>query len=1037
MSSTLPSKYSFLPWLRRGISAKISTPESFGQFTIADPPRASYNVKARIHNDQSSFDDVNKSLQIVGPGDVVGIDSRAIIKTEPANWITNFEPHLFPFIEFYEEDFPWRFSPAAPVGSKLRPWITLVVLKESEFTRGDILDGPLPVIEVGAGPESPLFPNPAQTWGWAHVQFNGNLGATGATDPFNSGNVTAAVNNFVNVVKQDPDKAYSRILCPRRLEPNTSYYAFLIPAYETGRLAGLGADDTTINDTPAQMPAFGIAHDQFHNRFPVYHEWFFKTGITGDFEYLVRQIMPRPVDERVGKRLMDVQNPGYNVAFTGTPPNNGTLWLEGALRAPDTVSLAYPWIASTNDYFKRLRDILNLSEDLNDATMGTNFYGSNNYASTEPIEDDPFVMPHIYGRWHALRRRVEDVGVSLSQNLWLNELNMDPRNRVVAGLGTEFVRRNQDLLMDKAWEQLGDVLEANRKLRWAQMAQQASAKAFGKHIENQSAEQHNGMTARMQARVKKTSTATHLKKTTTSAQPLATLDPAWRRVQRPQGPVLRKIDVNNLYHQTNDLVTRLADKVIETVLPKSVSVEMNFAPSLDLKNDVSRVRTEAVSSAIFKVSDPGDVTYTVGNTAEETDFKTALEPYKNYFLASNWVPFDSGPALDVADMQSSLNTELHPIKTIPKWVYQDISLPGPPPPPDKIVPVMAYPVIDKPMYETVRDLGVDYLVPNLNLIPNDTITLLETNNKFIESFIVGANHEMGRELLWREYPTDQRGSYFRLFWESADFVDTQGRSPEDLVRETYDVPEIHTWPSNTVLGAHDLRALNNGESNMVLVIRGELLKKFPNTVIYAQKAKYQPDPGGGSSSTARTSGSGGTETLAPGNEAARLSGGSNTVNCPPANLTAPRELGTEIRYPIFSAKVEPDITFIGFDLTTEEAKGDRTDPCKPGWFFVLMERPGETRFGVDEPPATTAGPLNTWADLNWQHIADANPTGAAPEFGNISFATEYINLAKPLLPSNNQISGHPVPWAQNSASLALIFYQQPVKIAIHAFEMIP
>lgn len=31
-----------------------------------------------------------------------------------------------------------------------------------------------------------------------------------------------------------------------------------------------------------------------------------------------------------------------------------------------------------------------------------------------------------------------------------------------------------------------------------------------------------------------------------------------------------------------------------------------------------------------------------------------------------------------------------------------------------------------------------------------------------KSYMVGLNHEFARELLWREYPTDQRGSYFRL-----------------------------------------------------------------------------------------------------------------------------------------------------------------------------------------------------------------------------------------------------------------------------------
>ena len=71
---------------------------------------------------------------------------------------------------------------------------------------------------------------------------------------------------------------------------------------------------------------------------------------------------------------------------------------------------------------------------------------------------------------------------------------------------------------------------------------------------------------------------------------------------------------------------------------------------------------------------------------------------------------------------------------------------------------MAYPVIDMPMYEPLKNLSSELFLPNINLIEPNSITLLETNQRFIESYMVGLNHEFARELLWREYPTDQRGS---------------------------------------------------------------------------------------------------------------------------------------------------------------------------------------------------------------------------------------------------------------------------------------
>ena len=49
------------------------------------------------------------------------------------------------------------------------------------------------------------------------------------------------------------------------------------------------------------------------------------------------------------------------------------------------------------------------------------------------------------------------------------------------------------------------------------------------------------------------------------------------------------------------------------------------------------------------------------------------------------------------------------------------------------------------------------------------------------------------------------------------------------------------------------------------------------------------------------------------------------------------------RCPVFGGKLEPDITFVGFDLTAEDVEPE------PGWFFVIQEQPTEPRFGLDEP----------------------------------------------------------------------------------------
>src|SRR5262249_22565939 len=74
------------------------------------------------------------------------------------------------------------------------------------------------------------------------------------------------------------------------------------------------------------------------------------------------------------------------------------------------------------------------------------------------------------------------------------------------------------------------------------------------------------------------------------------------------------------------------------------------------------------------------------------------------------------------------------------------------------------PTFAQPMYEPLRDLSQDLLLPGLDAVPADTVLGLETNRRFVEAYMVGLNVEMGRELLWRGFPTDQLGTYFDHFW---------------------------------------------------------------------------------------------------------------------------------------------------------------------------------------------------------------------------------------------------------------------------------
>jgi hypothetical protein len=1008
------SRYAFLPWARRGIAAGITELENFANFST--PPaggwkleRAEVQVKVNITATKGSTthpDNVVQDVALVGPGDITSLIRDVINKIEPRHMTTNFLPNYFPYIEFYEEDLPWKYTPAKANNHKLRPWLVLLALKEDEFTNDSAPMGVLPSIQIlplstdaagTTGAQSGALPAVAQTWAWAHVHLNGDLDATDLLDPNNNADVQTALARFRQLVDENPDRAYSRIICPRKLDPNTTYHCFLIPAFETGRLAGLGASETIIATHRAQEPSFGIAHltDANHlayaDHFPVYYHWQFMTGQDGDFETLVRRLQAREVDARVGTREMDIQNPGMNVNFGAGPVyNNGVLMLEGAVLPPNgtTARTPYPWSIATpsTNYRKQLAGLVNLGEDLMEATFPNALvqpYTTNPYGYTDAlphIKDDPIIAPELYGRWHALKRKLDATTTALNTNQsWIYELNLDPRSRAVAGMGVKYVKKNQEEIMDKAWEQLGEVIEANRKLKWGQHAQQVSNAGYLKHLKDQPAEQKVAIAGKMFRKIKSGS-VTAYKKLEQSALPDALYSYACRKIERPHGALMKRLDPAHYLFRQNKLRADLANKVFPAVNPKTASELQATLPLPNVNSDVEYVSNYTVVESVFSPTEPGDINF-VPDLAVEKRFQTAVKRYDDYFRPENWRGVPDAAALNLDAIATEVVNALHPIRTIPRKVYGELRFGAgyTSPPPDKIVQVMAYPVFNTPTYLSVIDLGVSYFCPNLDLIPNNTITLMESNQRFIEAFLVGLNHEMGRELLWREYPTDQRGSYFRQFWDSSDVVNTGGLTEAQLAERNMDIKKIHEWPSTASLGTQTARV---GTANpLTLVIRGELLNRFPDTVIYAQRAKFN-----------------GT------------------------NYTGPRQLDTELKFPLFTAHVSPDLTFIGFDLTSAVARGSRTNPGRdPGWFFVLQERPGEVRFGVDT--GTSATPPATWNDLSR---------------GNAPFSGFYLSAAdNAVTAGDSRINGKAIPWGFNSTNIAEILYQNPVLLAVHADDMLP
>ena len=559
------AKYQFQSWARKGISAHIKEQDTLGNPAAVLPPneRASVPIGVSINATPQPA----KDFALIGPGDIIGVHRDMIVRTEPRNWITNVEPNYLAFIEFYDEDFPWRYTPAKPVGDHLRPWIFLLTLKEDEFERDD-RRLPLPVVNVKS--KSGLPPSD-ETWLFAHVHTEQDIAPGELSD------LEKYLKSLQAAVTTDPDKIYSRLLSPRHLDPNTAYHAFLVPTFEVGRLAGLGQSTSGV---PAQKPAWDAATTGVE--LPFYFDWYFNTGERQDFESLVELLKPRILDAKIGIRSMDCSQPGFVKADAegrerptlpgetpglpaAAPPIQG---LEGALKTDRTKSL--PLTFTPNDFQDELQILVNLPETIQtdiEALPG----------SDADFLNDPVVTVPFYGQNHARQHKTDKVLLDVSKTGWYHDLNRDPRTRVPAGFGTGVVQKEQEKFMQKAWQQVEKVYEGNRKIRNFQFILQVSSLYNAQFFVNLAPEKLLGVTTMIHAKVMGSPT-TIRQQLLESRLKTPVFSAAFRRLARPAGKLAQRLRVAEESFEYSGLVRAINDGRITPAPPRGVP---DGIPSVD------------------------------------------------------------------------------------------------------------------------------------------------------------------------------------------------------------------------------------------------------------------------------------------------------------------------------------------------------------------------------------------------------------------------------------------------------------------------
>src|SRR5262245_30009976 len=112
--------YSLVPWARRGLASLIATTPATNY--------ASLPVSLVVNTATVPA----PAVRLLGPGDVTSLDPRAIIRTDPHDGADAFEPNYLSSVDLALPDLPWMLTPDAAVNGRLRPWICLIVVPDTQ-----------------------------------------------------------------------------------------------------------------------------------------------------------------------------------------------------------------------------------------------------------------------------------------------------------------------------------------------------------------------------------------------------------------------------------------------------------------------------------------------------------------------------------------------------------------------------------------------------------------------------------------------------------------------------------------------------------------------------------------------------------------------------------------------------------------------------------------------------------------------------------------------------------------------------------------
>jgi len=433
------NKVYILKYLRKGLISSLEK----GNSVAKDTKRAQIdvNLKFQLKNVDSGRVEnkvlPGKKIELLGPADVKSLTSQAIYRVSPAeSGDVRLNANYRPYMEFYEEDLPWRYTPFAPGDSSFYPWMRLIAVKTDEC---DVTfrDG-MKIVRINLTEEriSEVFSTADELVRSAHAQID-------VEDSFNGPLDEATINKMLD---ENPDCGISRVLCVSKLEPATQYVLLLIPTYELGRLSALGMSTDGVN-----MNAIVTPQPNTDLELPIYYKWSCTTatrsGTFKDLADLLNFTTAADYKKMDANLTVDISHSGLKtVCFDG----------EKKIDVPAALVMSSDPYRNLADEGKQYRTELQKHLSLNPV------FDENELGDINP-DEDPWVVPPVYGARHLMTTRKDfekgpDAGV-------VNEVNLKLHNRIAAGMGGSVVMKNQEEFVHRAWKRVEVINALNQMLR--------------------------------------------------------------------------------------------------------------------------------------------------------------------------------------------------------------------------------------------------------------------------------------------------------------------------------------------------------------------------------------------------------------------------------------------------------------------------------------------------------------------------------------------------------------------------------------------